>query len=144
MKILIVDDTRLMLRILGELLHRNGYETVEAKSAAQAVKQLSVDREIDAVITDLDMEPMNGVELFRLAQTLYRITDSGTIAPPPFVLLTAHNKHATGRFRLREEMDFALSEFKAVLQKPIVESQLLSVLASIDTAATPSVACAET
>ena len=80
MKILIVDDTRLMLRILGELLHRNGYETVEAKSTAQAVKRLSVDRKIDAVITDLDMEPMNGVELFRLAQTLYRITDSGTIA----------------------------------------------------------------
>ena len=128
MKILIVDDTRLMLRILVKLLHQHGFETLEAMSGAEAISQLSTDPDIGAVITDLDMEPINGVELFRATQSLFESSEFSSQSAPPFILLTAHSGNPKEQLRMCDEMEFANRAFDAVLQKPIVEEELLDAL----------------
>lgn len=135
MKILIVDDTRLMLRILVKLLHQHGFETSEAMSGEEALSQLSTDPDIGAVITDLDMEPINGVELFRATQALFESSEFNSQSAPPFILLTAHSRNPKEQFRMSDEMEFASRAFDAVLKKPIVEEELLSALNRLEQAA---------
>ena len=78
-KILLVDDDPAVLFTLEEMLHDHGHRTVSASSGAEALKSLS---EVDAVLTDLQMPAMTGLELL----TLIHEQD----ATLPVILLTAH------------------------------------------------------
>lgn len=133
MKILIVDDVPLMLRSLQLLLERNGHEVLTAQTGEAALDCLSTDSMIDVIITDLVMQPMNGVELFRQAQIVERFNDSGVVPPPPFVLLTSCEKTGS-RASWEAELYFARREFAAILQKPISEKDLIPALEAITAA----------
>jgi CheY-like chemotaxis protein len=63
MKILVVDDELLFGSLLGRALRRLGHRPILAVDPRDALDM--VDHGIDAVITDLDMPGMNGVELAR-------------------------------------------------------------------------------
>jgi two-component system response regulator PilR (NtrC family) len=60
--ILIVDDELSMREFLAILLEREGYQTVSAANAAEAVK-LMEQGGIDLVISDVQMPGLNGIEL---------------------------------------------------------------------------------
>jgi len=62
MRILVVDDQKMMLDIINELLTRSSYEPILASNGAEAVKVLA-EQEIDILLTDLLMPRMNGFEL---------------------------------------------------------------------------------
>jgi EAL domain-containing protein (putative c-di-GMP-specific phosphodiesterase class I)/ActR/RegA family two-component response regulator len=62
--ILAVDDDPAMLRLLGSALGRAGYRSLEAQSGAQALELLQSER-VDAIITDLAMPGMPGIEFIR-------------------------------------------------------------------------------
>jgi DNA-binding NtrC family response regulator len=79
--ILIVDDEPNMQRVLRGLLRREGYRTLEACDGAVALDILAQEP-IEAVLTDLKMPRMNGLEL--LAEIQQR--QLGV----PVILLTAH------------------------------------------------------
>lgn len=62
-KVLIVEDDQCTREMLADILQVNGILCLEARSAAQAMHCLSIDSSIGLVITDLRMQPLNGLEL---------------------------------------------------------------------------------
>ncbi|MEZ4359123.1 MAG: sigma-54 dependent transcriptional regulator [Kofleriaceae bacterium] len=77
--VLVVDDEASVRFALTELLTERGHQVVTAKSGAEALAHLE---DVDAVITDLSMPEMTGLEL--LGKIVARD------ASLPVVLLTAH------------------------------------------------------
>lgn len=80
-KILIVDDEVRILILLQSLLKANGYETVTAKDGNEAL-ELIRKGEINLVITDLRMAPMDGLTLITQAKAIN--------SKLPVILLTAY------------------------------------------------------
>ncbi len=79
--ILLVDDDVSLLKLLGMRLESRGYRLTTAESGREALRSLEVDRP-DLVLTDLRMDEMDGLALFREVQRE---------APGlPVILLTAH------------------------------------------------------
>ncbi|MBW2109034.1 MAG: sigma-54-dependent Fis family transcriptional regulator [Deltaproteobacteria bacterium] len=62
--ILIVDDERNYLVVLGAFLSELGYETITADNAPDAL-EIVESTDLDLVLTDMKMSPMNGIELLR-------------------------------------------------------------------------------
>ncbi|NNF08162.1 MAG: sigma-54-dependent Fis family transcriptional regulator [Candidatus Eisenbacteria bacterium] len=61
-KVLIVDDEQSMCQFLSVLLKREGYEVLVADSGVKALKVVA-EKNPDAIITDLNMPEMDGIEL---------------------------------------------------------------------------------
>ena len=61
-KILIVDDEKSMCQYLSIMLKKEGYKVMTASSGNKAVKEVK-DSNYDAVITDIRMEGMDGIEV---------------------------------------------------------------------------------
>lgn len=64
-KILIVDDSQTLRKMLSDLLVSNGIVVVEATNGKEAQQQIETEEPPDLVITDLIMPEMNGYELCR-------------------------------------------------------------------------------
>jgi EAL domain-containing protein (putative c-di-GMP-specific phosphodiesterase class I) len=62
--ILAVDDDPAMLRLLASALSRAGYRAIDAQSGVQALALLETEK-VDAIITDLAMPGMPGLEFMR-------------------------------------------------------------------------------
>jgi len=69
-RILIVDDAPFMLLLLSKLLAGEGYEVATAKHGAEALKILET-ASFDLLLSDMNMEPVNGLELLRAARPSY-------------------------------------------------------------------------
>ncbi len=62
--VLIVDDEKNYLVVLGAFLAEQGYETITADNAEQAL-EIVKSTDLDLVVTDMKMSPMDGIELLR-------------------------------------------------------------------------------
>ena len=63
---LVIDDSRAMRLILGDLLQQLGYETTEAGDGQQAITLLEGDDSIPSLaLVDWNMPVMNGLEFIR-------------------------------------------------------------------------------
>ena len=86
MRVLIVDDYKTMLRIIRGLLNQLGFRNIdEALSGGQALEKLRA-KEFGMVLSDWNMEPMNGIELLkevRADQELKHI---------PFIMVTSESR----------------------------------------------------
>lgn len=80
-KILLVDDDEKLLKLLSIRLTRAGYVVNTASSGKQALSSVSASRP-DVVITDVCMDAMDGMQLFRELQSREKTL--------PVILLTAH------------------------------------------------------
>lgn len=69
-RILIVDDAPFMLLLLSKLLAGEGYEVATAKNGAEALKILEA-ASFDLLLSDMNMEPVNGLELLRAVRPSY-------------------------------------------------------------------------
>lgn len=79
--ILLVDDDVSLLKLLGMRLESRGFRVTTAESGREALKALELDRP-DLVLTDLRMDEMDGLALFREVQR--------QVPGLPVILLTAH------------------------------------------------------
>lgn len=69
--ILVVDDEENVTRTLRMVFEQEGYDVTTAYSSAEAVKILKNGHQLDAVITDLNMEKEDiGLDVARAAQSL--------------------------------------------------------------------------
>ncbi|WP_027326948.1 response regulator [Helicobacter pametensis] len=76
MKLLIVDDSSTMRRIINNTLIRLGYEEIlEAENGLQAWEILDKNSDIGVLITDWNMPEMNGLELVRKTRADKRFVD---------------------------------------------------------------------
>jgi two-component system chemotaxis response regulator CheY len=84
--ILIVDDYKTMLRIIGNLLRQLGFQHIdEAYDGTEALKHLS-HTHYDLIISDWNMEPMSGIDLLKAVRA-----DPKTHSIP-FIMVTAESK----------------------------------------------------
>ncbi len=65
MPILIVDDYKTMLRTMGILLKRLGFENIEEANDGHEALAMLRDRSYRLVISGWDMQPMSGLDLIR-------------------------------------------------------------------------------
>ncbi|SDD66825.1 Response regulator receiver domain-containing protein [Massilia sp. PDC64] len=70
-KVLVVDDDRDLADMTATLLGLHGLTAMVAYSATEALERLRQDPEIDAMVSDVVMPAMNGVELAEQVQALY-------------------------------------------------------------------------
>lgn len=80
-KVLIVDDDADVRNIVSDVLKEEGYSTTEAADGLKAIKMFRTDTP-DAVILDMKMPYMNGIETMREFKKIDRRV--------PVIILTAH------------------------------------------------------
>src|SRR5215472_15550839 len=80
-RILVVDDQKNMRATTALLLSHQGYIVAEAQSGPAALQQMQTEQ-FDLLLTDLRMEPLDGITVLRRSQDL---------APGmPVLLMTAY------------------------------------------------------
>lgn len=86
MNVLVVDDYKTMLRIIGNLMKQIGFKNVDdALDGPTALTKLR-NAEFGLVISDWNMEPMTGLELLR------EVRNDGNLKHLPFIMVTAESK----------------------------------------------------
>jgi DNA-binding NtrC family response regulator len=80
--ILIVDDRKSALKVISAILKDEGYHVLQAGSGLEALDVFRRRKAIDAVLSDLKMPEMDGLDLYRQMKKIR--------TPPPFVIMTAY------------------------------------------------------
>ena len=114
-QVLIVDDDPGMLQLLSLRLGGFGYEVMTAQSGPDALAILE-DQVVNVVLSDLRMEPMDGMELFQKVNERW--------PGIPFIVLTAHGT-------IREAVSATQEGVFAFLTKPVDKDELESTLKRI-------------
>lgn len=83
-KILIVDDIEINRVLLTEIF-KNDYKIIEACNGIQAIEAINGSSDISAVLLDLMMPEMNGLEVLK------KMNENGKIRSIPVFLITAEN-----------------------------------------------------
>ena len=123
LRILVVDDDRMMARTIVDILKVKGYEAQAVHSGPEALEKVAQgsfgsaqDRPFDCVLTDIKMPGVNGVELYRAIKT--RQPDL------PVVLMTAYSTDSLVEEGLEEGAIAALT-------KPLDINRLLCFFSSL-------------
>ena len=104
-KVLVVEDDATLRQALCDTIKFGGYQAVEASSGVDALSQLSQDC-VDMVISDVQMDHMDGRELLRQI----RVNNPEL----PFVMITAHGSVQGAVDAMREgATDYLLKPFEA-------------------------------
>jgi len=130
--ILVVEDDNFTRSLILSILRGLGVRTaLEAADAGSALEQLT-DGEVDVIVSDIEMHPVNGLELLRHLRTGSR--PAGVVPPRapafqiPVIFLTAHAKA-----KLVEQARAA--GVSAFLTKPIrpalLRDRIMSVAAQV-------------
>jgi len=111
-RVLIADDEESIRHVLTELLHERGYEVRAVADGEEAMRELT-SRDYDALVTDVRMPKMNGLDLVREAQSASPETT--------IIVMSAYGSH-----------DLAIEAMKAgaydYLSKPFRPDEVLLVL----------------
>ena len=62
-KVLLVDDSSIVRRQMGHAIKQAGFELLEASNGRQGIDQIKAAPDISAIITDVNMPEMNGLEM---------------------------------------------------------------------------------
>ncbi len=65
MRALVVDDSRAIRRIIGDMMRKLGYEVHEAAHGIEALQRLEEIGVPDVMLVDWNMPEMNGIELIK-------------------------------------------------------------------------------
>lgn len=86
MSVLIVDDYKTMLKIVGNLLRQLGFSNIdEATDGGMALEMFGL-KQYGLVISDWNMEPMSGLDLLK------QIRAGANNNKVPFIMVTAESK----------------------------------------------------
>jgi two-component system, NtrC family, response regulator AtoC len=110
-RIVLADDELNLRKVLGAILHRDGYEVLEAADGEQALGL--IDSSVAALITDLKMPKLDGMGLLRRV-----VADQPEV---PVILITAHGS-----------VDSAVEAVKLgafdYIEKPFEQTQIRQVV----------------
>ncbi len=108
LKILLVDDNHYMRVLLAEILRAIGVKDIfEATDGAEGL-QMMRDHAVDIVMTDLSMQPLDGIDFVRLL----RNSPDSPNQMCPVIMITGHSTFA----RVHEAREAGVNEF---LAKPL-------------------------
>ena len=122
-RILIVDDSVTVRRSLSKRLQPLGYDTLEARNGREALDVLTTGG-IKAVVTDIDMPGMNGVEL------LQEIKRQKHLQQLPVTVLTSRDE---------ESMPQELRHLQptAIISKPVTDGTVAAIVESFSSTDCP-------
>jgi CheY-like chemotaxis protein len=86
-RILLVDDNDSVRETLADLLEAEGFQTVQAIDAAQAMTLIRSQPGFDVLVTDLSMPGADGITLIHQARQIQRVL--------PAILLTGYAEQVT-------------------------------------------------
>ncbi|NNG01305.1 MAG: sigma-54-dependent Fis family transcriptional regulator [Desulfobacteraceae bacterium] len=128
-KILVVEDRENTRKVIAAILSDEGFDVLTAPDGRKALGIFSVHYDITAVLSDLKMPGMNGLELF------HRM--NGIRKPPPFIIMTAYGTVKSAVSALKEGVANYLikpldyEELTIVLDKAIREHDMSSELSAL-------------
>jgi CheY-like chemotaxis protein len=108
--VLIVDDEHVLRQLMKRALEERGYRVIAAEDGATAWELLQAGATVDAVVTDVSMTRMTGLELAALVATLPKA--------PPVVLVSG----------FRQDTSALGSTF---LPKPFLPDQLANTVGQL-------------
>jgi len=115
-RVLVVDDERKMRRVLQMMLEQMEVESLAAENGEQALEIFQAEK-VDAVITDLRMPGMGGMEWFKRLRTM----DSDV----PVIVLTAYGTVETAVEAMKQgAYDFVLKPFDVEALEIVVRHAL--------------------
>jgi two-component system, chemotaxis family, CheB/CheR fusion protein len=114
--LIVVDDNDDSLRVLGEFLRACGAHVLEARGALTALSYVETQDKVHAIVTDLSMPNMDGVELVQRIRTHPRGRAIPAIA-------------LTGFYE--QYMDTQGTGFNAFLRKPVDFDELCKTIRSV-------------
>ncbi len=113
-KVLIVEDNKMNMTLLRDILSLNGYEIIEALNGAEGIG-LVAEKTPDIVLMDLHLPGMDGITATRILKADERFKDI------PVLAITASATNA-------DKERIIASGFDGCVTKPIVREVLLGEL----------------
>jgi two-component system OmpR family response regulator len=113
-RILVVDDNAYIVEGLVEILKRKGYFPIPCRGGEEAL-QLLKSAEVDVMLLDISMQPLDGWK------TLERVRTDPSIADTPAIIFSA-------RKFLENEAEDNKWQVDAVLSKPINTEKLIAAI----------------
>lgn len=86
MNILIVDDFKTMLTIIDGVLKQLGFKNIDQASSGQHALEKIKNTKYSLILSDWNMEPMNGLELLK------EVRKNSETKAIPMILITAESK----------------------------------------------------
>lgn len=120
-KILIVDDSATMRKILMRVIRQAGVDTegfLEASNGQEGLERLAADGTIDLVLSDVNMPVMNGVDFVKAVRAL------AAKATVPIVMVTTEG----GESMVKTAMEAGASGY---VTKPFTPESLKSALVGL-------------
>ena len=78
-KVLIVEDNRMNMMLVKDILSLNGYETMEAGTGAEAIRLVALEKP-DVVLMDLHLPGLDGMAATRMLKADERFRDIPVLA----------------------------------------------------------------
>lgn len=91
-RILVVDDSATIRKVVGSILERNAFKAVEAKDGFHALEELGRDSEFELILLDFVMPRMNGYQFCR------ELRSKPDMKNLPVVLMSAKGDKIRGQF----------------------------------------------
>ncbi|MBW2288859.1 MAG: response regulator, partial [Deltaproteobacteria bacterium] len=115
-RVLVVEDEAAVRRFIQSTLERSGFEVVQADGGAEALALVEERGDFDAVVTDIDMPKMTGIELAQNLET--------RLPGVPILFLSGSSR------QLLDQPD-AQPVLGSFLQKPFGEKEIVDELLRI-------------
>ncbi|MEO1401550.1 MAG: response regulator [Cyanobacteria bacterium J06635_1] len=113
-KVLVVDDSIAELELISEYLRQSGYTVIMATDAQEALKK-ALEQKPDAVVTDLVMPGMSGLELCR------SLKDYPETKKLPVVACTSKNQDIDRLWAMKQGINVYVT-------KPVTKDQIISAV----------------
>jgi len=110
LKVFAVDDSKMMLNIYRTVLHNLGYESMIFEYPSEILEKVENDKP-DAIITDLNMPEITGIELTRRIRKWY------TKDELPIIMITTQDE-------IEATQEVQEAGINGILRKPFTESQV--------------------
>ena len=126
MHILLVDDEKQILQVIGDFLADCGYSTTSAGDGAEALKILEERADIELIVSDIRMPRLAGIQFLRAV----RVRFPGI----PVILMTGHGDEGVAIAALQEgaqdylKKPIKLSEFQLCIERVEERARLESQL----------------
>ena len=86
MKVLVVDDSAIMRKVIEQILEMLGHESVPAANGLDAFERLKEHSDVRLILLDWNMPEMNGIEFLRA------VKDKPGLAEIPVIMLTTESE----------------------------------------------------
>ncbi len=114
MKVLIIEDNPLNMKLITEILKTEGFEYLEAKDASKGI-EIARKELPDIILMDIQLPDMNGIQAMR------KLKNNSNTSSIKIIALTA--------FAMKGDRERFLREgFDGYLAKPFKYSQLIDVI----------------